>query len=76
MAAAAAAAAASAAGDAAWHPWLRCAADGADAPPLAPSRALYDGVPLELRQPGSAAALVAAAADMVNREREDARQRR
>lgn len=70
-----AAAATAAAGDE-WHPWLRCAAEGGDAPSLAPSRALYDGVPLELRQPGSAAALVAAATDMVNREREDAQQGR
>lgn len=68
----AAAAEAAAIGDGEWHPWLRCAAEGGDAPPLVPSRALYDGVPLELRQPGSAAALVAAATDMVNREREDA----
>lgn len=68
----AAAAAAAADGNGEWHPWLRCAAEGGDAPPLAPSRVMYDGVPLELRQPGSTTALVAAATDMVNRERRDA----
>jgi len=79
MGAAAAAAASAppptAAGGDRWHPWLRCAADGESAR-VVPSRAMYDGVPLELRQPGSTAALVAAATELINREREEPNQRR